>query len=444
MVIEAKKYGYNIGLHNNIDVKTLHKRMLDMVEKRKNTLWNKKEDAKTITINYKFMSVPDLRYLCKERNLQNAHIKSKDGKVKLLEKNENIIVQTDKTNINYYKMTVKELKSLAKEKGFNSYNNLKKDDLIKLHEDNDNEDENAEEDENCLKISEFDQHKTNNLIDTFNFDGKELRIIGTCEDPWFIAKDICDILEISNNRDVLKKIPEKWKGVTFYDTLGGKQNMSIINESAVYKIIMRSNKPKAEHFQEFVCEDILPSIRKKGFYKLENESKLILQRPIKPILNLSDIDIEAETIEMNFDWSKYSNKIILYLSYIGDNLIKIGFSDCKLVKREAKHTSSESQYKQWRMLKVFEISGKAVEDKMKQLLKMYNVPFHKQIEIYKPPGTLTDFIQIVENLLKDNDIQMKYTLLQKEFIEMKLKYTQLEKEYLEIKYKSENNFKIEI
>jgi len=103
----------------------------------------------------------------------------------------------------------------------------------------------------------------------FSFDNKELRVLGTCEEPWFVAKDICDVLQIKDVSMALKKIQEKWKGTKIIGTLGGNQDMRIINESAVYKLIMRSNKPIAEKFQEFVCEEILPSIRKTGEFKLK-------------------------------------------------------------------------------------------------------------------------------------------------------------------------------
>ena len=86
------------------------------------------------------------------------------------------------------------------------------------------------------------------------------------------------------------------------------------------------------------------------------------------------------------------------------------------------------------MLKVFVISGKEVEDKMKKLLKIYNVIFNKQTEIYKPPGTLAQFIQIIETLLRDNDLKMSLELATKEIMELKLKYSELEKKMLENKF----------
>ena len=100
------------------------------------------------------------------------------------------------------------------------------------------------------------------IDETISFNEKNIRVIGSYEEPWFVVKDICEILEIKDNRSALRIIPEKWKGEQILPTLGGKQITSIINEAGLYKLIMRSNKPIAQKFQEVVCEEILPSLRK--------------------------------------------------------------------------------------------------------------------------------------------------------------------------------------
>jgi len=107
------------------------------------------------------------------------------------------------------------------------------------------------------------------LDETFNFNGKCIRVLGEYNNPWFVAKDICEILDIKDNRSALRVIPDKWKGEQIMPTPGGKQALSIISEPAVYKLIMRSNKEIAQKFQEVVCEDILPSIRRTGEFKLQ-------------------------------------------------------------------------------------------------------------------------------------------------------------------------------
>jgi len=117
----------------------------------------------------------------------------------------------------------------------------------------------------------------NKEIEIHNFENKNVRIIGTHENPWFAVKDICNILELSNVTVSLNNIPEKWKGIKKVLTPSGDQNMLTVNEAGLYKLIMRSNKPIAEKFQEWVCEEVLPSIRKKGEYKMKEMQEKISQ-----------------------------------------------------------------------------------------------------------------------------------------------------------------------
>ena len=132
-----------------------------------------------------------------------------------------------------------------------------------------------------------------NIDETFNFNENTIRIIGSYDEPWFVAKDICEILELKDVSNALLNISEKWKGTKVISTLGGNQNMRIINEAGLYKLIMRSNKPIAQKFQEAVCEDILPSIRKTGEFKLQkmleeknNEIRSIEEEKNNEIRNL--------------------------------------------------------------------------------------------------------------------------------------------------------------
>ena len=122
-------------------------------------------------------------------------------------------------------------------------------------------------------------------IEIHNFENKNVRIVGTYQDPWFAVKDICTILDLSNASLSLKNIPEKWKGMRKISSTSGDQDMLVVNESGLYKLIMRSVKPIAEKFQEWVCEEVLPSIRKKGEFvlqeykqKLEEKQKIVDQQ----------------------------------------------------------------------------------------------------------------------------------------------------------------------
>jgi prophage antirepressor-like protein len=86
-------------------------------------------------------------------------------------------------------------------------------------------------------------------------------------EPWFVAKDVCDALCYSNSRDAISKLDDDERELVRVDTLGGSQNMTIINESGLYSLILRSNKPEAKVFKRWVTKEVLPSIRKTGGYQ---------------------------------------------------------------------------------------------------------------------------------------------------------------------------------
>ena len=93
-----------------------------------------------------------------------------------------------------------------------------------------------------------------------------VRVVDKDGDPWFVAKDVCDCLDIGNSRQALTYLDEDEKGVTTNDTLGGVQEMSIVSESGLYSLILRSRKPEAKTFKRWIVRDVLPSIRKTGSY----------------------------------------------------------------------------------------------------------------------------------------------------------------------------------
>lgn len=85
-------------------------------------------------------------------------------------------------------------------------------------------------------------------------------------EPWFVAKDVCDILEISKYRDAVSRLDDDEVGSVLVDTLGGKQEMGAINESGLYSIIMKSRKTEAKKFKKWITHEVIPSIRKTGSY----------------------------------------------------------------------------------------------------------------------------------------------------------------------------------
>ena len=105
-----------------------------------------------------------------------------------------------------------------------------------------------------------------------------IRTAGTSENPLFCLADICRVLELQTQNT---KRRLDGKGVYSINTLtsGGEQMILFINEKNLYKVIMRSDKPQAEPFQDWVCGEVLPSIRKHGMYATETTVENILNNP---------------------------------------------------------------------------------------------------------------------------------------------------------------------
>lgn len=109
----------------------------------------------------------------------------------------------------------------------------------------------------------------NNEMQRFDFKGAALRTLtDEAGEPWFVAKDVCDILELGNTTNALRALDEDEK--TNFTNCNVAQNGGraplIISEPGLYKLIMRSRKPEAKEFQRWVTHEVLPQIRKTGGY----------------------------------------------------------------------------------------------------------------------------------------------------------------------------------
>lgn len=100
-----------------------------------------------------------------------------------------------------------------------------------------------------------------------NPDFGSVRAVEVDGEPYFVGKDVAVALKYANPRDALAKhVPDKYKRVSQIATPSGVQNMTLISEAGLYKLVMRSKLPNAEKFSDWACEEVLPSIRKTGMY----------------------------------------------------------------------------------------------------------------------------------------------------------------------------------
>jgi prophage antirepressor-like protein len=103
----------------------------------------------------------------------------------------------------------------------------------------------------------------------FRYESHEIRVeIDPTGEPWWVAKDVCEALEITNYRQALARLDADEKGVCLMDTPGGKQDMATVNESGLYNLILGSRKQEAKAFKRWVTHEVLPTLRATGQYTL--------------------------------------------------------------------------------------------------------------------------------------------------------------------------------
>ena len=151
-------------------------------------------------------------------------------------------------------------------------------------------------------------------LQVFNFDGQyEVRVIEQAGEPWFVAKDVCDVLGMADTHTAVRALDDDEKGRQILPTLGGMQDMTVINESGLYTLIMRSNKPQAKRFRKWVTSEVLPSIRRTGAYSLRREENVPMETLQSAKLILEAAGIKANQLALALDefYRKHTGESVL-------------------------------------------------------------------------------------------------------------------------------------
>lgn len=135
-----------------------------------------------------------------------------------------------------------------------------------------------------------------NELQTFNFEELPVRTLTVDDEPYFVGKDVAEILGYSKARNAIAKhvdIEDK-KDAPIRGSLGGTQKMTIINESGLYSLIFSSKLESAKRFKRWVTSEVLPAIRKHGIYATDNVIEQTIQNPDYIITVLTEYKKEKE------------------------------------------------------------------------------------------------------------------------------------------------------
>ncbi|KMK52763.1 hypothetical protein FEFB_15110 [Fructobacillus sp. EFB-N1] len=128
-----------------------------------------------------------------------------------------------------------------------------------------------------------------NEVKAFNFESNEVRTVLIDNEPWFVGKDVAETLGYSQTAKAIRTHVEvDDKGVSVLDTPGGKQQMTVINESGVFALIFGSELDSAKRFKKWVTSEVLPSIRKTGSYSVQKDPMAILATTFEALKQQED------------------------------------------------------------------------------------------------------------------------------------------------------------
>lgn len=170
-----------------------------------------------------------------------------------------------------------------------------------------------------------------NLPTVFKYNEQEVRTVMKDGEPWFVVKDVCEVLEIANHRDAVSRLkPTMRDEVGVSDAIGRIQQTIVISEPGVYKLVFRSNKPEAEKFSDWVTEEVIPSIRKHGTYMTPDTIEKVLTDP-DTIIQLATALKEERKARIDAEEKLEDQKPLVMFAETC-----IASNDCLLVREVAK------------------------------------------------------------------------------------------------------------
>ncbi|MCP4103910.1 MAG: phage antirepressor [Lentisphaerae bacterium] len=218
-----------------------------------------------------------------------------------------------------------------------------------------------------------------NAVTMFNFEDANVRVINRNEEPWFVAKDVCEVLELSNITEALRNLDEDERGSELMNTSGGTQNSIIINESGLYSLILRSRKPNAKKFKRWVTGEVLPSIRKHGAYATPDVVEKALTDPDSMIKVLTALKQERKEKEKLIPKAAHSDSLCDSESLFTTTQIakRLGtgaqslnkFLIYKGILRQDKMPAFKIQHRSGELFKI--VVHKISEDKSTQYIKWF-------------------------------------------------------------------------
>lgn len=149
----------------------------------------------------------------------------------------------------------------------------------------------------------------------FDFSGHQVRVVMIDSEPWWVVNDVCTVLEITQTRNVVARLDgDDVRQTDSVDSLGRRQpSTNVVNETGLYELIFRSDKPQAKTFRRWVTSEVLPQIRKTGSYSRDLSPAEFLVQQAQMLLDqerrvaaqerqTAVLEQRMDSIEQKTDW----------------------------------------------------------------------------------------------------------------------------------------------
>ena len=227
-------------------------------------------------------------------------------------------------------------------------------------------------------------------LKVFDYYDNEVRTVIVDNEPYFVGKDVAEILGYKNVRDALSNhVDDEDKGVAKLDTLGGKQNLIIINESGVYSLVFGSKLPGAKQFKRWVTKEVLPSIRKTGLFKITDNPMKALE-----LMFSAQKNTDKKVDELNDDFQYFKKDLPLLPVECEDVQKAVRQLGTRLLGGHGSPAYSDSSIRQ----SVYADIGREIKHKFnvrsyKAIKRKYLDDVNRIIEHYECPIELLELIK---------------------------------------------------
>lgn len=209
-------------------------------------------------------------------------------------------------------------------------------------------------------------------LQTFSYQSQNVRTVIKNGEPWFLAKDVCDILEINNPSQALTRLDDDEKNTIILNEGIGNPEKSIVSESGLYSLILGSRKTEAKQFKRWITHEVIPSIRKHGIYATPEAIETMLNDPDTMIITLQKLKEERERRLLAEKTLEEQKPKIVFADAILSAKTNILVNDlAKILKQNGVDTGEKRLFK-WLRDNEYLISRKGSD---------YNSPTQKSMEL---------------------------------------------------------------